>query len=196
MSTDYKKLCKELFGTTDVNKLKSIADTLHSKNPRRAGRKRAFSNKQISEMLEMQSKNIPQTEIAKRFGTTRQTIARYLNDSAEKEYNMQIDYMFKASVCTTIYIDFKNEKINIINKTDDILHRAFGVNEKPSWDDFMTFLKDRCFPESRGDKKMLLQLLGIDSYDPLQIVEKTKGKTCEDNQWMKFKYRSTSYGNN
>ena len=30
----------------------------------------------------------------------------------------------------------------------------------------------------------------LDSYDPLQIVEKTKGRTADDNLWIKFKYYS------
>ncbi len=189
MSVNYKKLCEELFGTTDVDELKAISDSVKVKNNRGAGRKRKFSDEQISQMLEMQAKNISQAEIAKHFGTSRQTVVRYLHENLEEDYNMQIDYMYRTSVCTTIFVDFKSEKIKIINKTDDIIHRAFGIKDNPSWDDFMIFLKDRCFPESRGDKKTLLKVLGVDSYDPLQIVEKTKGKTYEDKQWMKFKYR-------
>ena len=76
----------------------------------------------------------------------------------------------------------------IQNKTNDMLHRAFGVIEEPTWDDFETFLKDRCFPSTRGDIKELLNALQLSSYDPMQIVEKMRGKTAEDNLWIKFNY--------
>ena len=50
------------------------------------------------------------------------------------------------------------------------------------------FLYDRCFPKTRGNIKSILKDLKLDSYDPLQIIEKTKGKTADDNLWLKFKY--------
>lgn len=187
MNIDYEKLCLELFGTTDVDELREIA----KKNSRGAGRKKAFSNEDILKMKEMELNNISQQKIAEYFSVSRQTISKYLKDEIEENYNYQIDYMFKTYVCTSIFVDFLNKKIKIVNKTDDILHRAFGVNENPSWNDFNVFLKDRCFSEARGDKKSLLESLGIESYDPLQIVEKTKGKTYEDSQWMKFKRRGS-----
>ena len=193
MAVDYKKICEEYFGTSDLDELKAIADTVKKKNPRGAGRKRVVTDEQIAKMHEMQSKNVPQSRIAEQLGVSRQTVMHYLSKGLSDDYTLQIDFMYRTSVCTSIYVNFKDKRIRIINKTDDILHRAFGVKENPDWDDFMYFLKDRCFPESRGDKRMLLDLMGIDSYDPLQIVEKTGGRTYEDRQWMKFKYRR-AYG--
>lgn len=188
MNIDYKELCNELFGTTDVEKLKEIAVKVNKKNNRGAGRKKAFTLEQINEMKKMQAQNIPQYQIAEHFGTSRQTVSKYLREPFYDKYGMRIDFMYKTSVCTTILVDFCNERIEITNKTDDILHRAFGVNESPSWEDFNEFLSDRCFSKSRGDRKSVLTALGIDSYDPIQIVEQTKGKTYEDSQWMRFKY--------
>lgn len=185
---DYKDLCNDLFGTTDVEALKKIAATVNKKNNRNAGRKKVFTQKQVEEMKQMQAKNISQQKIAEYFGTSRQTISKYLREPFYDKYGMRIDFMYKTSVCTTIFVDFWNEKIKITNKTDDILHRAFGTNEHPTWDDFNAFIADRCFSKSRGDKKAVLKAIGVDSYDPIQIVEQTKGKTYEDNQWMRFKY--------
>ena len=187
MSTDYKKLCLDLFGTTDVDKLSEIASKYNKKNPRGAGRKVSFSDEQISEMKKMQANGVSQQKIAEHFLTTRQTVARLLSQK-NLTYNMRIDYMYKTSVCTTIFVDFLNSSISIINKTPDIIHRAFGIVESPTWKDFEVFLESRCFPKSRGDRKTLLNILGLDSYDPIQIIEKTKGKTYEDNQWMKISY--------
>lgn len=195
MELDYKSVCSELFGTTDIEELKQIANTIHKKNPRGAGRKKMFTDAQIQEMRQMQSNGIPQQEIAMCFKTTRQTVARCLRDDFTDTYTLKIDYMYKQRVCTIIFVDFWNHKIKITNKTPDILHRAFGINENPTWEDFQIFLTDRCFPKSRGDKKSVLESLQLDSYDPMQIVERTKGKTYEDRQWMRFEYRR-AYGTN
>lgn len=80
MNVDYKELCNELFGTTDVEQLKKIALKVNKKNNRGAGRKKAFSSEQINEMREMQAQNIPQQKIAEHFGTSRQTISKYLRE--------------------------------------------------------------------------------------------------------------------
>ncbi len=91
--------------------------------------------------------------------------------------------------CTVIDVDFKHRKIYIRNKTGDILHRAFGVVEEPDWEDFEEFLESRCFPISRANLKLVLRDVGVESYDPLQIIEKTKGRMAEDYQWIKIQYR-------
>ena len=96
--------------------------------------------------------------------------------------------MFKQYPCTVIDIDFLKQKIYIQNKTDDIIHRAFGVVENPSWDDFELFLEDRCFPRERGNCRSILCSMGLTDYDPLQIIEKTQGRMAEDKQWIKIRY--------
>ena len=95
--------------------------------------------------------------------------------------------MFRQKVCTEIYVDFEHKKIMIVNRTNDIMKRAFGSNENPSWEDFEAFLEERCFPSSRALKKTILAKIGIDHYDPMQIVELNQGRTAEDNQYIKKK---------
>ena len=36
--------------------------------------------------------------------------------------------------------------------------------------------------------KDILRDLGLDSYDPLAIIEKTKGRMAEDKQWIRLRY--------
>ena len=52
---------------------------------------------------------------------------------------------------TLIDVDFLGRRIRIQNRTEDILHRAFGTNMHPTWEDFEIFLQERCFPASRGN---------------------------------------------
>lgn len=181
--TDYKKLCLELFGTDDEAQLRKIAGRLAS------GRKKALSKNDIDTIIKMQQQGRTTKEIAEYFGLSRQTISKYLNKPLTDDYTMRIDFMYKQRVCTEIYVDYMHEKIKIVNRTNDIMKRAFGVNESPTWQEYEDFLADRCLPKARAMRKTILSRIGIDSYDPIQIVEKTNGRTAEDNQYLKFTYR-------
>ena len=192
MKTDYRKLCLELFGTDNVDELKKIANKV--KDNRNAGRKRKLSCEQIDRIYQQIEGGLTLEEIAKEYGTSRQIISKYINAKPQTGYTLRIDFMYKNRPCTVIDVNFFDKKIKIINKTDDVLHRAFGVVTKPSWDDFENFLSERCYAETRGDIAEILKQLGIDSYDTLQILEKTKGKTCDDDMWLKFKYYERQAG--
>ena len=182
---DYRELCIELFGTDDENELRKIAGRL------RGGRKKSLTEKDIENAIKMQGRGMSTKKIADYFGVSRQTVSRqtiskYLNKPLTDSYVMRLDFMYKQKVCTEIYVDFEHKQIKIINRTNDIMKRAFGVNENPTWEDFESFLEERCFPNSRAMKKTILQRIGVDSYDPLQILEMNKGRTAEDNQYINF----------
>ena len=185
---DYRNLCLELFGTDDVNELTRIAQTYKLKNPRKAGRKKKFTAEDVQTIRTLIENGMTVNDVAERFKTSRQIIGKYLNEKPAGGYTLRITYMYHQHPCTVIDVDFLNQRVIVQNKTKDILHRAFGVVEHPTWDDFELFLKDRCFPATRGDAKAILKDLQLTSYDPLQIVEKTKGRTAEDDMWMKFHY--------
>lgn len=185
---DYHNLCLELFGTDDVNELTRIAQTYKQKNPRKAGRKKKFTAEDVQTIRTLIENGMTVNDVAERFKTSRQIIGKYLNEKPADGYTLRITYMYHQHPCTVIDVDFLNQRVIVQNKTKDILHRAFGVVEHPTWDDFELFLKDRCFPATRGDAKAILKDLQLTSYDPLQIAEKTKGRTAEDDMWMKFHY--------
>lgn len=188
MEVDYRQLCLEYFGTTDADELKQIAEKLNTPNPRNAGRKPKFSAEAVDRMRQELQAGQSMEAIAAIYGTTRQNVSRLLNDKPQSGYTMRMTLMYRQHPCTDIDVNFLNRKISIRNRTDDLLHRAFGVNETPTWEDFEYFLEERCFPKSRGDAKELLNILGVPGYDPLAIVEKTKGRMAEDHLWVKFNY--------
>ena len=183
---DYRKLCIELFGTDDVEELREIAEK------KQAGRKKVITEKDKANMIKLLSEGKTTAEVAALYNVSRQTVSKYINTFPDDNYRLRIDFMFKQKVCTEIYVDFLHERIKIVNRTDDIMKRAFGTNENPDWKDFRDFLESRCMPRSRSFCKTILKRTGIDSYDELQIVEKNKGRTAEDNQYMNFVYRRSA----
>ena len=196
---DYHKLCLDLFGTDDVNELKRIARVYREKNPRKAGRKKKFTEEDVQTIRSLIENGMTVNQVAERFQTSRQIIGKYLNEKPAKGYTLRITYMYQQYPCTIIDVDFFNQRVMVQNKTKDVLHRAFGVTKAPTWDDFEVFLRERCFPATRGNVKDLLKQLQLTSYDPLQIVEKTRGRTVEDDMWLKFNHypmEGEPYGEN
>lgn len=178
--TDYRKLCIDLFGTDNETELKDIAGRL------KGGRKNKLTETDVKNAIEMQKNGKTTAEIAQTFNVSRQTISKYLNKPLNGNYVMRLDFMFRQKVCTEIYVNFADKKIKIVNRTNDIMKRAFGINENPDWNDFEQFLEERCFPKSRAFRKTILKKIGADGYDTLQILEKTDGRTAEDNQYIRF----------
>lgn len=186
--TDYRQLCLELFGTDDVVELQRLAASMEQKNSRNAGRKKKFTEADVANIRTLLEEGATLDELARRYQTSRRVLVKYLNRPPEKGYTMRLTYMFRQKPCTVIDVDFTRQRVKIQNRTKDILLRAFGVNEQPTWEDFEIFLAERCFPKSRGLLKTELGRLGLESYDPLQIIEKTKGRTAEDDMWLKIQY--------
>ena len=198
-----RQLCREIFGTDNEADLRAIADKarkydmLYRKeypmNIRQAGRKAKFSEQDVEIMLEMHEKKESVGRIAAYFGTSRQTIYKYIQNRRQFETNpdvvMRMKYMHEDEICTVIDVDFLHEKVYVFNTTKDVLHRAFGVVEEPTWEQFEEFLESRCFPRSRAHLKLILQDLEVESYEPIEIIEKTKGRMAEDHQWIDIIYK-------
>ena len=89
-------------------------------------------------------------------------------------------------LCTKIIADFTDESLSVENVTENIVKTAFGKNETPTWNDFLNFLEERCLPRSRSGIREYLETIGVEEYDPLEIIKKTNGRMAEDNQWLKL----------
>ena len=99
---------------------------------------------------------------------------------------VRYEYFDQETLCSTILCDFTEKILRVKNHTDQILKTAFGRQERPTWDDFIEFLEERCVPKSRENINILLKEMGLTEYDPIQIVEKTQGRMAEDAQWLKI----------
>lgn len=104
----------------------------------------------------------------------------------EKIYPLRLWYMSGNQVSTIIDVDEQNRKVEIHNYTKDYIARAFGVIERPSFEDYEAFLESRCFPRTRDKMKLVLEDLGLPFYDPFMIIEKTEGRMAEDDFWIRI----------
>ena len=188
-------------------------------NERNAGRKPSLNQEQLAEIRRRQSGGETITGLAREYGVSRQTLSAYLNapdddvmeniyrtykrwavlnrefrkDCQLQDYVLRMEYMCEDELCSVILVDFMREKVEVINKTDEVIHQAFGAKARPDWEDFEYFLESRCFPRSRDHMKSILRDLGLDNYDPLAIIEKTGGRMAEDKQWLKMAYYRPDY---
>lgn len=89
-------------------------------------------------------------------------------------------------LCTKIIADFADETLSVENTTENIVKTAFGKNEVPTWEDFQSFLEERCVPRSRSGIREYLETIGVEEYSPMEIIKKTNGRMAEDNQWLKW----------
>ena len=185
--TDYRKLCIEIFGTDDESKIRQIAG---ERSIKRAGRKPMFEGPRLEELRKKAADGVSVNDLAIEYGTSRQVISRYLNKQAQLRTAVRLVFMYKQFPCTVIDADYLNKTVSITNRTDDIMHRAFGVNEEPDWNDYEEFLLSRCFPRTRPDIKLILRKIGVDSYDPYQIICRTQGRTYDDDQWIRIAGRN------
>lgn len=148
----------------------------------------------------MYRKGVSVARIARELSVSRPTVYRYVEEIRRWERHpsvqMQLEYMYKDRVCTVIDVDWKNQTVYVENRTDQLPLTAFGVNKTPEWEEFREFLEDRCVPGTRFHLKELLRDMGVDFYDPMLIIEETKGRMAEDDQWIRIHYREDAFCQN
>lgn len=113
-------------------------------------------------------------------GTVHKIIAK-----ASADARIVYIYMDRQRPSTLIDTCSLTHRVRITNFTNDMVSRAFGIKEKPNWNDFTEFLEDRCMPRTRYGIREELKYMGIDVYDPFQIIAKTSGRVYGDGQWLK-----------
>ncbi len=88
-------------------------------------------------------------------------------------------------LCSRIIADYTQKAVCVENYVDDCIRTAFGNDPAPTWAAYEAFLEDRCIPSSRAGLREYLDAIGVESYEPLEIIQKTAGHMAEDNQWLK-----------
>lgn len=119
--------------------------------------------------------------IADRTGVALSTVHKVIA-KAEQESRVVYVYLDRGEPATWIDTYGLTRKVRIVNFTDDMISRAFGINETPDWEDLEEFLESRCMPRTRYGIREEMSYMGLDVYDPFQIVRKTKGRVYGDGQ--------------
>ena len=119
--------------------------------------------------------------IADRTGTSLGTVHKVIA-KAEQESRIIYVYLDWEEPATLIDAYGFTRRVRIMNFTDDMLSRAFGINETPDWEELEWFLEERCMPRTRYGIREEMRYMGLDVYDPFQIVMKTKGRVYGDGQ--------------
>lgn len=88
-------------------------------------------------------------------------------------------------LCSRIAADYTTHSVCSEDETTDVLKTAFGNNPAPTWSDYLSFLEERCIPRARAGLREYLDAIGLDQYDPLQIIRRTQGRMAEDRHWIK-----------
>ena len=89
-------------------------------------------------------------------------------------------------LCARIAADANSIELRMLNRNlvSDFLKLPFGNNQNPSWEDYLHFLESRCIPRTRAGLREYLETIGVDHYDPLEIIRKTQGRMAEDDLWL------------
>lgn len=115
------------------------------------------------------------------------TFDEYIESQKAKGHTLKkLTYYNDKNLCTTIIIDITEKKLRAKNHTENIIKTAFGKNVAPTWDDLQGFLEERCIARSRAGLREYLETIGVDEYDPIEIIKKTKGRMAEDSQWIEI----------
>lgn len=116
----------------------------------------------------------------------RLSVDEYIRINKAKKHEIyELQFHDGSILCTKIVADYTEKTICIENYINDFIRTAFGNNLIPTWNDYEAFLEDRCIPKSRAGLREYLEAIGVDKYDPLEIIQKTEGRMSEDNQWLK-----------
>jgi putative transcriptional regulator len=104
----------------------------------------------------------------------------------EKKYPLRLKYYFRTQICSIIDVDERSRKVKVFNYQTELLFRAFGSLENPTYDEYEEFLASRCIPKERDKMKIQLKELDIPFYEPMLIIEKTQGRMAEDEFWLEI----------
>ena len=174
----------------------AIEKSISGEDLRRIRRKLGLTQQEFASFVSISVKSVERWEGSKEpLSGPIATLARILDEQPDlvekfripaKTYPLRMFYMFRNEICTLIDVDERRRLLFIKNYTDRLQFRAFGVNEKPSFEDYEAFLESRCFPRSRDKMKLMLKDLDLPFYDPLLIIGKTQGRMAEDDFWLRI----------
>ena len=93
---------------------------------------------------------------------------------------MTFEWRYDGELCSIINTDYKTKTVTVKNYTENIIKKAFHGKTNPDFKDFEYLLERRCFPKNGAMMKLRLADIGLDHYNPIDIIAKTNGVMAED----------------
>lgn len=113
------------------------------------------------------------------------TIEEFYGEKKAQSHSLKtLKFWNGDTLCTTIVADFTDHTLCVGKPYKAAGENAFGKNKLPTWADLMAFLEERCVPRQREGIREYLEVLGLDEYDPWEIIKRTQGRMAEDEQWI------------
>lgn len=94
-----------------------------------------------------------------------------------KEFN----WYCKGELTAKIVADYEAHTVEVTNFKDDSYYLPFSPKITPTWEQWQWLLQSRCPSEHYAFIEQVLEKIGLDHYDTLEIIKKTKGKMANDN---------------
>lgn len=83
-------------------------------------------------------------------------------------------------------MNIHNNEVFIKKFTDNPMKQFFLAFDKIDIAKLGELFETRCWERGRADIKELLNKIGLDEYDPIEIVKRTFGVSYNDSIWFKF----------
>lgn len=93
----------------------------------------------------------------------------------------------------TAEINIENNRVYIKKYTSDPMKQFFLAFDSMDIIGFSELLESRCWERERADISVLLSKIGLDEYDPIEIVKRTFGVSYNDSIWFKFENSNISW---
>ena len=101
--------------------------------------------------------------------TRKLSFVEFLEASRHTEHKTLLLSCYSGdTLCARIAADETEKTVRIENLATDYLKLPFGKNPTPSWTDYRHFL----------------EAIGVDRYEPLEIIRKTQGRMAGDDLWL------------
>ena len=108
----------------------------------------------------------------------------------EKKIMPDFLWMWEDEVISNVHIESSEVMVERYNLNP--FKQIFYSDRIPRFM-FGEILRSRCWDEKRPDIKELLNLIGLEEYNPYSICLKTHGKMAQDKTWFKFEGETLNY---
>lgn len=98
---------------------------------------------------------------------------------------IEFDYLDKNKVQSHVIANYETGEVFVEDFSNNPLLTFFG-RRVPSIENMEVLWEMRCFPRTRYNAKEILELMGLQFYDPYSIIRINHGVLVEDFSWIRF----------